>query len=205
MYRTPKTPDRNRLAIANKASPGSLTEIISNKLLHDQGHIRHIVSTSRFFFLFFTISTLTSRDTKIQRERERSKMMRFIVTCLVIALSVYVAYHGLEYDHGFIRLTKRSPGNRTGVKAPEKSPFDDNDNLISLYMEDSDHSSYSLHYDFYQDSCPTAERIITKGIRELYAAKPSVAPSLIRLLFHDCFIEVRSIDYNLLISRRYCS
>ncbi|WZZ23936.1 hypothetical protein YC2023_007337 [Brassica napus] len=59
-------------------------------------------------------------------------------------------------------------------------------------MEDSDHSSYSLHYDFYQDSCPTAERIITKGIRELYAAKPSVAPSLIRLLFHDCFIEVRS-------------
>lgn len=122
-------------------------------------------------------------------------MMRFIITCLVIALSVYVAYHGLEYDHGFIRLTTRSPGNRTGVKAPEKSPFDDNDDLMTWYMEDdSDHQSYSLHYDFYQDSCPTAERIITIGIREVYAANPSVAPSLIRLLFHDCFIEVRSFD-----------
>ncbi|KAL0726381.1 hypothetical protein Bca4012_022474 [Brassica carinata] len=114
--------------------------------------------------------------------------MRFLVACLVIALSVYFAFHGLEYDNGFIRFTKRSPANRTGVKAPQKSPFEEDD-LMTWYMEDSDRQSYSLHYDYYQDSCPTAERIITKGIREIYDAKPSVAPSLIRLLFHDCFIE----------------
>lgn len=123
--------------------------------------------------------------------------MRFLIACFVIALSVYFAFHRLEYDNGFVRFAKRSPGNRTAVKAPEKSPFEEDDLMMSWYMEDSDRQSYSLHYDYYQDSCPTAERIITKGVRELYDAKPSVAPSLIRLLFHDCFIEVRLIDYNL--------
>ncbi|CAH2076966.1 unnamed protein product [Thlaspi arvense] len=114
------------------------------------------------------------------------------VTCFVVALSVYVALYGLEFDNGIFRiprLTIDSPENRTAGKVSEKSPFDED--YMAMYMsiaEDIDRS-YSLHYDFYRESCPSAERIIAKGIRETYNSRPSIAPSLIRLLFHDCFIE----------------
>ncbi|KAJ8755869.1 hypothetical protein K2173_024414 [Erythroxylum novogranatense] len=47
----------------------------------------------------------------------------------------------------------------------------------------------SLEYDFYRDSCPEAERIIHEVVRGLHRASPTVAPALLRLVFHDCFIE----------------
>ncbi|XP_065865084.1 putative Peroxidase 48 [Euphorbia lathyris] len=47
----------------------------------------------------------------------------------------------------------------------------------------------SLEYDFYRDSCPQAEKIIREMVQEMYNAQPSVAPALLRLAFHDCFIE----------------
>ncbi|CAL9227527.1 unnamed protein product [Arabidopsis halleri] len=45
-----------------------------------------------------------------------------------------------------------------------------------------------LTENFYRESCPSAERIIRSSIRVMYDAKPGIAPSLVRLLFHDCFI-----------------
>ncbi|XP_024004416.1 putative Peroxidase 48 [Eutrema salsugineum] len=123
--------------------------------------------------------------------------MRFIgdwkiafATCFFIALSIYVAR--LEFDNvvlHFLRLAKDFPENHTGGKVSEKSPYEED--FMTMFMstaEDIDRS-YSLHYDFYQESCPSAERIIAKAITETYNARPSIAPSLIRLLFHDCFIE----------------
>ncbi|CAN8229525.1 unnamed protein product [Cochlearia groenlandica] len=105
------------------------------------------------------------------------------VSCFVIAVSIYVALHGvgffgIRHHH---RLAIDSPANRTFV----------DEDLGSMYMsisEDIDRS-YSLHYDYYRESCPSAERIIGKSIRDIYDSRPSVAPSLIRLLFHDCFVE----------------
>ncbi|CBI36139.3 hypothetical protein VitviT2T_013437 [Vitis vinifera] len=49
--------------------------------------------------------------------------------------------------------------------------------------------SRSLEYDFYRNSCPPAEQIIRTMIRRLYEVRPNVAPALLRLVFHDCFIE----------------
>ncbi|XP_058192466.1 putative Peroxidase 48 [Rhododendron vialii] len=50
-------------------------------------------------------------------------------------------------------------------------------------------SSGSLEYDFYRESCPEAEKIIRSRVQDLYYRHPDVAPSLLRLVFHDCFIE----------------
>ncbi|KAL3528762.1 hypothetical protein ACH5RR_008084 [Cinchona calisaya] len=49
--------------------------------------------------------------------------------------------------------------------------------------------SRPLRYDYYNESCPQAEQIIKSTVQELYSLKPSIAPQLLRLVFHDCFIE----------------
>ncbi|KAI7985956.1 putative Peroxidase 48 [Camellia lanceoleosa] len=46
-----------------------------------------------------------------------------------------------------------------------------------------------LEYDFYRKSCPQAEKIIRSKVRSLYEVRSDVAPALLRLVFHDCFIE----------------
>ncbi|KAH6782157.1 hypothetical protein C2S51_007450 [Perilla frutescens var. frutescens] len=45
-----------------------------------------------------------------------------------------------------------------------------------------------LRYDYYSESCPSAEKIIRLTVRELYEKNISVAPALLRLVFHDCFV-----------------
>ncbi|XP_027347658.1 peroxidase 3-like [Abrus precatorius] len=46
-----------------------------------------------------------------------------------------------------------------------------------------------LELDFYTKSCPKAEQIILKYVEEHIPHVPSLAAALIRLHFHDCFVE----------------
>lgn len=50
--------------------------------------------------------------------------------------------------------------------------------------------SGSLKYNFYRNSCPQAEQIVRSVVQRLHEARPDVVPALLRLVFHDCFIEV---------------
>ncbi|KAK4361887.1 hypothetical protein RND71_017128 [Anisodus tanguticus] len=47
----------------------------------------------------------------------------------------------------------------------------------------------SLRYDYYQQTCPQAEQIIRSSVRDLCRKRPQIAPALLRLVFHDCFVE----------------
>ncbi|XP_060205783.1 putative Peroxidase 48 [Lycium barbarum] len=47
----------------------------------------------------------------------------------------------------------------------------------------------SLKYDYYYETCPEAERIIRSSVRDLFKKRPQIAPALLRLVFHDCFVE----------------
>ncbi|XP_073015915.1 putative Peroxidase 48 [Primulina eburnea] len=59
-----------------------------------------------------------------------------------------------------------------------------------LQENDIDHPPNEwLRYDYYNESCPFAEQIIRSIVRELYELRPDVAPALLRLSFHDCFVE----------------
>ncbi|KAF6164593.1 hypothetical protein GIB67_032821 [Kingdonia uniflora] len=46
-----------------------------------------------------------------------------------------------------------------------------------------------LEYDFYRNSCPKAESIVRTTMEELYRLDQTTAPRLLRLVFHDCFVE----------------
>ncbi|EYU21523.1 hypothetical protein MIMGU_mgv1a019717mg, partial [Erythranthe guttata] len=46
-----------------------------------------------------------------------------------------------------------------------------------------------IRYDYYNESCPSAEQIIRSTVQELYEFRPDVAPALLRLAFHDCFVK----------------
>lgn len=55
---------------------------------------------------------------------------------------------------------------------------------------ETENFSRPLEYDFYGDSCPNAERIVRAVVQDLYQVRSNVAPALLRLVFHDCFIQM---------------
>ncbi|KAE8731653.1 Peroxidase 46 [Hibiscus syriacus] len=46
-----------------------------------------------------------------------------------------------------------------------------------------------LSFDFYATSCPVAELMVSNTVRSASANDPAVPGKLLRLLFHDCFVE----------------
>lgn len=52
-----------------------------------------------------------------------------------------------------------------------------------------------LREGFYEQSCPQAEKIVNETIRKHFLKDPTLAPALVRLFFHDCFVTVRSSHY----------
>ncbi|KAI3676037.1 hypothetical protein L1987_85633 [Smallanthus sonchifolius] len=48
----------------------------------------------------------------------------------------------------------------------------------------------SLEYDYYRESCPQSLHVIRSTLRRIYDQNSTVAPAIIRLVFHDCFVKV---------------
>lgn len=48
----------------------------------------------------------------------------------------------------------------------------------------------NLEYDFYRDTCPQAEDIVRSSVTRIYFDHRDLSPALLRLFFHDCFIQV---------------
>uniref|UniRef100_A0A0D9Y752 Plant heme peroxidase family profile domain-containing protein n=1 Tax=Oryza glumipatula TaxID=40148 RepID=A0A0D9Y752_9ORYZ len=48
--------------------------------------------------------------------------------------------------------------------------------------------AFDVKYNFYGSSCPNAEQTISNVVYGLIDADPSMAPALLRLHFHDCFV-----------------
>ncbi|KAL3735850.1 hypothetical protein ACJRO7_024904 [Eucalyptus globulus] len=65
-------------------------------------------------------------------------------------------------------------------------PYDGYLNGVDSATRDS---AESLEYDYYRESCPQAEKIIRETVRQIYSVHSGVAPALLRLVFHDCFIK----------------
>ncbi|KAL2236888.1 peroxidase 46 [Sesamum indicum] len=50
-------------------------------------------------------------------------------------------------------------------------------------------SSSSLSFDFYTGTCPAAEMMVKDTVRSASDLDPTIPGKLLRLLFHDCFVE----------------
>jgi peroxidase len=53
-------------------------------------------------------------------------------------------------------------------------------------------SSAQLDPHFYDKACPAALPTIKRLVQEAVAAEPRMGASLLRLHFHDCFVNVRT-------------
>ncbi|MBA0788235.1 hypothetical protein Gotri_027665 [Gossypium trilobum] len=84
----------------------------------------------------------------------------FLVTAFLSA-AVSLAHPGLGFGWGGVG----APGGQSG--AP----------------------SYGLFPQFYQFSCPQAEDIVMSVLEKAIAKEPRMAASLLRLHFHDCFVQ----------------
>lgn len=56
-------------------------------------------------------------------------------------------------------------------------------------------SSSDLSSDFYTISCPNVELLVKDTIRFASSTDPSLLGKLVRLLFHDCIVEVTTFLY----------
>ena len=54
-------------------------------------------------------------------------------------------------------------------------------------------STVALSFGFYAATCPAAEFMVRNIVRSASSVDPSVPGKLLRLLFHDCFVEVSNL------------
>lgn len=50
-------------------------------------------------------------------------------------------------------------------------------------------ATFMLSFGLYQDSCPEAEAIVFAWVERAVSEDPRMAASLLRLHFHDCFVN----------------
>ncbi|KAJ1388783.1 Secretory peroxidase [Sesbania bispinosa] len=100
------------------------------------------------------------------------------ISLLMLVLCLFLSFD----DHKYTQIPNNTL-NTIPIHSFSKGP-------VSLSVKNSDSSSHSfLEYDFYRNSCPQAERIIRATIHHIHRATPNLVPALIRLAFHDCFIQ----------------
>lgn len=58
----------------------------------------------------------------------------------------------------------------------------------------------TLQYDFYRESCPNAENIVRSSVANIYSHHHDISASLLRLFFHDCFIQVSILHFLFFLS-----
>ncbi|XP_074276038.1 peroxidase 28-like [Silene latifolia] len=61
-----------------------------------------------------------------------------------------------------------------------------NHRILQVY---NDQQQIQLEYDFYRNSCPNAETIVYKVMHDVLDDDKKITARLLRLMFHDCFIQ----------------
>ena len=54
---------------------------------------------------------------------------------------------------------------------------------------------YPLQMGYYHDKCPPAEAIVKHVVGAAVRQNPGIGAGIIRMLFHDCFVEVQSKNF----------
>ncbi|KAM7253699.1 hypothetical protein ACFE04_031381 [Oxalis oulophora] len=55
-------------------------------------------------------------------------------------------------------------------------------------LSEGDNANVPLFFDYYKESCPLVEQIVSRQVEIAVLKEPRMAASLLRLHFHDCFV-----------------
>jgi len=61
----------------------------------------------------------------------------------------------------------------------------------------------TFYFNFYEKSCPHAEKIVKEVVLSQFKFNQGIAPGILRLFFHDCFVEVKYLGTKFKISQLY--
>jgi hypothetical protein len=61
----------------------------------------------------------------------------------------------------------------------------------------------TFYFNFYEKSCPHAEKIVKEVVLSQFKFNQGIAPGILRLFFHDCFVEVKHLGTKLQLSQLY--
>lgn len=62
--------------------------------------------------------------------------------------------------------------------------------VLALTLIFSSQIEAELQVNFYRNTCPNAELIIRQEVQRAYFRDRGIAPGLVRMHFHDCFVRV---------------
>jgi hypothetical protein len=100
------------------------------------------------------------------------QILQLVVLCC-LALAVIDNVGAAGFSRG------RSPG-QFGGNAGNSNQFGGN----------VGNSNGGLQQNFYQRTCPNAESIVFSSMQSSYSFDKCIAPGVIRMSFHDCFVRV---------------
>lgn len=180
---------------------GQLLYTVTNFLLEGVlSSFRHQASRHQHPF-FQQNQTLTSENTEDPMKKmpisaiERTSITKLSFFIFIICIFISLKNQNADTKRRFTSTSSMAAINYfsstdTSFISPDAFSSD------SLFLSDENDMSRavdppprSLEYDFYRDSCPGAEQKIRSVVTELYRLNSSVAPALLRLAFHDCFIQ----------------
>ncbi|KAK9673080.1 hypothetical protein RND81_12G144300 [Saponaria officinalis] len=65
--------------------------------------------------------------------------------------------------------------------------------ILLMFLLSSKHIEADLRVGFYHDKCPSAEAIIRYEVSIAFSSNRGIAPGLVRLHFHNCFVRDQSL------------
>ncbi|KAF8412699.1 hypothetical protein HHK36_000667 [Tetracentron sinense] len=109
-------------------------------------------------------------------------MRRWGVLMLLISIFLSLRNPKGETERVFSFTSSVSSSDSLFSSGSNYSPL----HLVSLQDTQEE---LQLEYDFYREKCPQAEQIIRSTMKDIYSENKDISPALLRMLFHDCFIE----------------
>ncbi|KAL8098974.1 putative Peroxidase 48 [Apium graveolens] len=140
-------------------------------------------STRKISFLVFILCVFISLKNQINKASSSSSYASYSSSSPFSSSS----YSSTSYTDS----ADLPPSSATTTASTSSSPpdmFFSGKKVEKKYAVDLDQTR-PLQYDFYRDTCPDAEQIIRSALHQVHQLRPDISPALLRLVFHDCFIE----------------
>ncbi|KAM1032275.1 hypothetical protein ACFX13_036726 [Malus domestica] len=117
-------------------------------------------------------------------------IMRGFVVAMVVIFSVLLSLNNPrgESERAFLSASSSAQEPLVNlVSLVSLASSDGGQDLVTEEMSDGVQSD--LEYDFYRETCPEAETIVRSTMAQIYSQQKNVSAQLLRLFFHDCFIQ----------------